>query len=148
MFRATTRKRTLIVPGDAVPTMSLQIEHALRDGFSRTFERNGLILVGVFVAFGLVNALLGLASAQEFLRYSTDGGLRLLPGLRPDAAAGPDFRVPMTGGGAASVGVSFLPYPVVVGQVIGGFTTVFGIATATRAYVQLRDEHPTRNASP
>jgi len=35
--------------------MALEIDTALREGFDRTVSRNGLVLIGVFVGFGLVN---------------------------------------------------------------------------------------------
>ncbi len=37
--------------------MSLDIGEALSEGFDRTFSRNGLVLIGVFVIFGFVNTV-------------------------------------------------------------------------------------------
>ncbi|MFC7078237.1 hypothetical protein [Haloarcula halophila] len=38
--------------------MSLNIGKALQDGFDRTVTRNGLLLIGVFVAFGALNTVI------------------------------------------------------------------------------------------
>jgi hypothetical protein len=45
--------------------MSLQIDEALRDGFNRTVARSGLLLVGVFLVFGLGNAVISQSFSQE-----------------------------------------------------------------------------------
>ncbi|WP_049997144.1 hypothetical protein [Halococcus sediminicola] len=47
--------------------MTLDIDVAIRNGFSRTFKRNGLLLVGAFAVFGLVSAVLTQTAAVQLL---------------------------------------------------------------------------------
>lgn len=76
--------------------MSLDISKALSDGFSRTFERNGLLLMLVFLAFGAVNAVAGQtlsAAAARFVRQQLE---QLPPGAMagPTGSAGPAGAFP------------------------------------------------------
>lgn len=48
--------------------MTLEIGTALREGFERTASRNGLLLIGVFLAFGLANAVVGQSFSEATFR--------------------------------------------------------------------------------
>lgn len=65
--------------------MSLQIDEALREGFQRTVARNGLILVGVFVVFGLVNAVIGQSLSAQSIELADQFGDQAIqqPGANP-----------------------------------------------------------------
>ncbi|WP_192918503.1 hypothetical protein [Salinigranum salinum] len=65
--------------------MSLDITKALSDGLSRTLERNGLVLMLVFLVFGLIDSVAG----QTLSAAATRVLQRQLDQLPPDAVAGP-----------------------------------------------------------
>ena len=48
--------------------MTFEISTALREGFERTLSRNGLLLIGVFVAFGLANAVVSQSLSAATVR--------------------------------------------------------------------------------
>lgn len=52
--------------------MSFNISNAVEQGFSRTFERNGLILVGAFVVFGLLGALASETTGGSYVQFLAD----------------------------------------------------------------------------
>ena len=52
--------------------MTLDIDVAIRNGFSRTFKRNGLLLVGAFAVFGLVSAVLTQTAGVQLLERLGD----------------------------------------------------------------------------
>ncbi|MFB6204942.1 MAG: hypothetical protein ABEJ05_00215 [Haloglomus sp.] len=62
--------------------MTLDVGAALRRGFSRTFERNGLVLMGVFLVFKLVNTVVG-----QSLSAATDTVLREMARGVPELSA-------------------------------------------------------------
>jgi hypothetical protein len=71
--------------------MPLQIGEAISDGFRRTVRRNGLLLIGAFVGFGLINAVVA-QSLTAALRSMTNqaGTVTQVPGLQsPTALAVP-----------------------------------------------------------
>ncbi|WP_324757163.1 hypothetical protein [Haloarcula montana] len=49
--------------------MSLDIGDAISNGFERLTDRNGLLLLGVFVAFGLVNTVVGQSFFTAYLEF-------------------------------------------------------------------------------
>jgi hypothetical protein len=76
--------------------MSLDISKALSDGFSRTFERNGLLLMLVFLAFGAVDAVAGQTLSAAFARFARQQLEQLPPGAMagPAGTAGPAGAFP------------------------------------------------------
>lgn len=52
--------------------MSLRIGDALSRGANRTFDRNGLLLVGAFVVFGFANAVVSQSFLQEYSQFVAD----------------------------------------------------------------------------
>ena len=101
--------------------MSLQIEDALRDGFARTFERNGLVLVGVFVAFGLANAVVSQSLSAGYTEFvasqlgaGSEIGMGPGSGSGPGPAPGPGFGGAIPGLGGADATPLALPIPVPV----------------------------------
>ncbi|WP_318567423.1 hypothetical protein [Salinigranum marinum] len=76
--------------------MSLDISKALSDGFSRTFERNGLLLMLVFLAFGAVNAVAGQTLSAAAARFARQQLEQLPPGAMagPTGPAGPAAAFP------------------------------------------------------
>lgn len=64
--------------------MSLQIGDAIKDGFERTISQNGLVLIGVFLAFSAANTVLSqslsLATQQYFQQFSTQAAQQPVPG--------------------------------------------------------------------
>lgn len=60
--------------------MSLEIGTAFREGFTRTFARNGLVLVAVFVAIALLTAVL----FQTFLLEGLEAFIEFQEGFTPE----------------------------------------------------------------
>jgi phosphatidylglycerophosphatase A len=65
--------------------MSLDISDALSDGLSRTVERNGLLLMAVFLVFGVINTVSGQTLSAAATRFAR----RTLEQLPPGATTGP-----------------------------------------------------------
>lgn len=72
--------------------MSLNIGQALREGFSRTFQRNGLVLVAVFIGFGLLNAVVGQSLSQSMIDMVIEMGEFGAPGGPEDPFQQPGFE--------------------------------------------------------
>ena len=69
--------------------MTLDIDVAIRNGFSRTFKRNGLLLVGAFAVFGLVSAVLTQTAAVQLLERLGDLPTQTPPTGGPGGPGGP-----------------------------------------------------------
>jgi len=67
--------------------MSLQIGDAVRDGFRRTVRRNGLVLVGAFVGFGLINAVVTQSLTAAVTDLTARSGTAAQPQLFPSPSA-------------------------------------------------------------
>jgi hypothetical protein len=70
--------------------MSLDIADALSEGLRRTFERNGLLIAGLFALFGLLDAVGGQTLSAATARF-TRSTLDTLPG---ESVAGPAGTLP------------------------------------------------------
>ncbi|PSP84723.1 hypothetical protein BRC83_04585 [Halobacteriales archaeon QS_1_68_17] len=91
--------------------MSLRIGAALQEGFSRTFRRNGLVLVAVFVLFGLANAVVSQSFTAAQTALMADG-FGQMPGGQPGGAPGVGELVPGVGSGDPTPLALPIPLPV------------------------------------
>ena len=110
--------------------MTLRIGDALREGASRTFERNGLILVGVFVVFGFLNTVVAQSLIEAYFQFVTEqfGTVPGGPGTSP--ATGVPF--PTAVGGTNPLAVQ-LPL-----SVAGALALVFGLIAEALRLVSIR----------
>jgi hypothetical protein len=69
--------------------MSLRIEDALREGFGRTFKRNGLLLVAAFVVFGLLSTVVSQSMSGAYLDFLSGTGMPA--GGAPETGGPPEF---------------------------------------------------------
>jgi hypothetical protein len=128
--------------------VSLQIEDALRDGFARTFERNGLIIVGVFVAFGLANAVVSQSLSvgyTELIASQLGAGSEI--GMGPGAGSGSTpgsgvgGMIPGLGGTDATPLALPIPVPVAVAlSVAFAVTAEFLRIVAIRVFASAETE--------
>lgn len=119
--------------------MTLDIDVALRRGFSRTFKRNGLLLFVAFVVFGLVNAvLIQTATLQLFERLGdlpttpSPGG----PGGTGGAGTAPPDMDEVTGAQPLA-----LPIPFIVAAPLAALTPFVNEALRIIAVRTLVSDH-------
>jgi hypothetical protein len=107
--------------------MSLDISKALSDGFSRTFERNGLLLMVGFVLLGAIDAVAGQTSAAAGARFLRQQ-LETLP-----AGQGPGPGNPFAGpGGLPGAEQTPLALPVPLPVALGLVAVVAVVAEWVR----------------
>ena len=99
--------------------MTLDIDAALRDGFSRTFKRNGLLLMAVFLVFGLVSSVLVQTATAQLLETISD-----LPTTPPAAGPGQESNIDELAGGQSLA----LPIPLVIAAPLAVLTPFVGEA--------------------
>jgi hypothetical protein len=102
--------------------MSLRIEAALREGFERTVRRNGLLLVAVFVVFGLANRVVT-QSANAGLTQLIDS---TLPAPTTGGGPGAGGVPPVDAGGVAPLALP-IPLPVAILLVVAFAVAAEGI---------------------
>jgi hypothetical protein len=97
--------------------MSLDIGDAISNALERTTERNGLVLVGVFALFQLVNTVVGQSFATAYFTF-IQGRFESMPGGGPGMSPGMDSGVfPFGPVGAAEMPLS-LPIPLPVAALL------------------------------
>ncbi|WP_256687790.1 hypothetical protein [Halococcus qingdaonensis] len=119
--------------------MTLDIDVAIRRGFSRTFTRNGLLLIGAFLVFGLVSAVLvQTASLQLVERLNDLAAQTPTPGPGTGGGAG---TPPHTADDPAGAQPLALPIPLIVAAPLAALTPFIGEALRIIAVRTLVSEH-------
>jgi hypothetical protein len=118
--------------------MTLDIDVALRRGFSRTFKRNGLLLIGAFVVLGFVSSVLFQTAVLQLVERF--GDLPTPPtggpgGTGTTGAAQPDMDE------VASALPLGLPIPLVIAAPLAALTPLVGEALRIVAVRTLVSEH-------
>lgn len=108
--------------------MTLRIGDALRQGAVRTFERNGLILVGVFVVFGLLNAVVSQSLSGAYMQFMAEEFGTLPTGQ----GQGPGFGTPFVGSEQTALA---LPLPLGVALAL---SALFGVVAEALRIVSIR----------
>lgn len=99
--------------------MSLNIGSAVRYGFDRLFERNGLLLVGVFVVVGFLGNVASQTLTAGSSAFGTQpttgtGGVTGIPGLT--GASGTELALPLDAGAALGLGLALTLVGAAVGE--------------------------------
>ncbi|EMA51747.1 hypothetical protein [Halococcus thailandensis] len=119
--------------------MTLDIDVAIRRGFSRTFTRNGLLLIGAFLVFSLVSAVLvQTASLQLVERLNDLAAQTPTPGPGTGGGAG---TPPPTAGDPAGAQPLALPIPLIVAAPLAALTPFVGEALRIVAVRTLVSQH-------
>ena len=106
--------------------MSLRIGAALREGARRTFTRDGLVLVVVFVLIGIATAL----ATQTLLADAFDG---IVETLRTEPGAAPDDLTPQEIDEIETTFESQTPFALPVSPVVAGLLLVVTAVLAEAA---------------
>lgn len=123
--------------------MTLDIDTALRNGFSRTFKRNGLLLMAAFLVFGLVSSVLTQTALFQLLERLGDlsttppGG----PGGPGAGGAGGAGTAPTNADELAGTQPLALPIPLVIAAPLALLTPFIGEALRIVAVRTLVSEH-------
>ncbi|MWG35929.1 hypothetical protein [Halomarina oriensis] len=101
--------------------MSLNIGSAVRYGFDRLFERNGLLLVGVFVVVGLLGTVASQTLTVGSAGFGTQptggtGGMTGIPGLM--GAEETPLALPLDAGAALGLGLALTLVGAVAGEAL------------------------------
>lgn len=119
--------------------MTLDIDVAIRRGFSRTFNRNGLLLIGAFLIFGLVSAVLVQTASLQLVERLNDLAAQAPP-PNPGGAGGAGTP-PTTTGDPAGAQPLALPIPLIVAAPLAALTPFIGEALRIIAVRTLVSEH-------
>ncbi|MDG5776218.1 hypothetical protein VB773_08240 [Haloarculaceae archaeon H-GB2-1] len=110
--------------------MSLRINAALKQGFSRTFETNGLLLVGVFVVFGLLDAVVS-QTLLAGMSQQLGGAGAFGPGSAP--AGFQQGQMSPFGGQQSPLALDGIPF-----AVAGALSLLFGLVAEGLRIVSIR----------
>ena len=121
--------------------MTLDIDVAIKRGFSRTFNRNGLLLIGAFLVFGLVSTVLVQTASLQLLERLND--------LAQTAPPGPGTGGGTGGAGAPPTGTTdpagtqplALPIPLIIAAPLAALTPFVGEALRIVAVRTLVSDH-------
>lgn len=119
--------------------MTLDIDVAIRRGFSRTFNRNGLVLIGVFLIFGLVSSILVQTVSLQLIERLNDLAAQAPP-PNPGGAGGAGTPPTVTGDPAGSQPLA-LPIPLIIAAPLAALTPFIGEALRIIAVRTLVSEH-------
>ena len=119
--------------------MTLDIDVAIRRGFSRTFTRNGLLLIGAFLVFGLVSAVLVQTASLQLVERLNDLAAQT-PTPGPGTGGGAGTPPPTTGDPAGAQPLA-LPIPLIVAAPLAALTPFIGEALRIIAVRTLVSEH-------
>ncbi|GAA0463893.1 hypothetical protein MUK72_08265 [Halococcus dombrowskii] len=119
--------------------MTLDIDVAIRRGFSRTFNRNGLLLIGAFLIFGLVSAVLVQTASLQLVERLNDLAAQT-PTPGPGAGSGASTP-PTTTGDPAGTQPLALPIPLIVAAPLAALTPFIGEVLRIIAVRTLVSEH-------
>jgi hypothetical protein len=119
--------------------MTLDIDVALRNGFSRTFKRNGLLLMGAFVVFGFVSSVLVQTASLQLLERL--GDLSTTPPTGGPGGTGGAGAAPPDVDELAGTQPLALPIPLIVAAPLAALTPFVGEALRIVAVRTLVSEH-------
>ncbi|WP_435076718.1 hypothetical protein [Halococcus sp. AFM35] len=120
--------------------MTLDIDVALRRGFSRTFKRNGLLLFVAFAVFGLVSSVLVQTASLQLLERLGDLSTQTPPPGGPGGAGGAG-TTPTGMDDFAGTQPLALPIPLIIAAPLAALTPFVGEVLRIVAVRTLVSEH-------